>query len=52
MSVTAGELWAICGRRSATTALIPSARCVARVDYLMEDVVTEDCPEPSGLWDS
>jgi hypothetical protein len=52
ISVTKAKLWAICGRRSTTTALIPSARFVARVEHLMRDVVTLQWPEPSGSWDS
>jgi hypothetical protein len=52
MSVTKAKLWAICGRRSTTTALIPSARFVAQVEHLMQDVVTVHCPEPPGSWDS
>ena len=40
-----GNMWA------APTALIPSARFVAQVEHLMQDVVTVHCPEPPGSWD-
>ncbi|HZC10793.1 MAG TPA: hypothetical protein VE485_12305 [Mycobacterium sp.] len=30
--------------------LIPSARCAAQVDHLVQDVVTVHCPEPPGSW--
>jgi hypothetical protein len=29
----------------------PERECVTRVDYLMQDVVTEHCPA-QGSWDS
>jgi hypothetical protein len=42
-----GNMWA----EFSYNGIDPERECVTRVDYLMQDVVTEHCPA-QGSWDS